>query len=237
MRFLINSYIIFILLIAGGGKVMPQGNSEQKRFITSTASFFIPSSEIPGLELAAMKGNGEAAFNLALHYDLALNDEYNGEYWELIGAENGNIISAHNIAVALSYRNNYDIRGIYWFRVAAKHGVDSSIKNLNLLGISINFDIPDDSIFEQMPDYLTIEEIKECEEGALKGSGIAALVLANFYCKVERDNNKLEYWYRIGAQNGNKECQVFFGKILMAKNDMLSQERGKFWLNRSHRVN
>jgi hypothetical protein len=241
IRYQLPCVVFFILLITGGKVMcMPQGEKQEillpsadSNFIPSTAGSFIPSSEIPSLELAAIKGDGEAANKLAKHFYYAFNDECNGDYWELIGAENGNINSAHNVATALLFYNTSDIRGIYWYRIAAKHGFNSSINALNLLGIPINFDIPDDSIFKQMPDYLTFEQIEQCEENALKGNGIAALVLANFYYKVESDNEKSEYWYRIGTQNGNNECQVSFGNILISKDDMLSQERGKFWLNRS----
>ena len=92
---------------------------------------------------------------------------------------------------------------------------------------------PSDSLF---PNYATISilsesELQQCEEGALKGSGKAALIAAQYYSEIVEDPASAEYWYQIGAQNGNSECMYQFGNILLGKTVMLDIERGQYWLN------
>ena len=47
-------------------------------------------------------------------------------------------------------------------------------------------------------------------------------------CLVKRQLNNL----RIGAQNGNIQCQREYGKLLKAENDKYAQKRGVFWLEK-----
>jgi len=84
---------------------------------------------------------------------------------------------------------------------------------------------PSDSMFPDIP--LTTSDVVRYKEGALKGCGQAALAVANYF-KTAVDAEEAEYWYRIGAQNGNSECMEQYGNILLEKEDILDQERGKF---------
>ena len=89
---------------------------------------------------------------------------------------------------------------------------------------------PSDSLY---PDItLDPNSTTRYQEGALEGSGQAALVLANHYSKAS-EAEEAEDWYRIGAQNGNNECMQQYGNILLGKKEMLDRERGKFWLARA----
>ena len=86
---------------------------------------------------------------------------------------------------------------------------------------------PSDGLFPNKT--LAISDFVRYKEGALQGSGQAALALADHYSDTG-DIESAEYWYRIGTQNGNSNCQYRYGNILAGKRDMLDQERGKFWL-------
>jgi len=92
---------------------------------------------------------------------------------------------------------------------------------------------PDDVLF--LSDYTTLseEEMIRIKEGALRGNGKAALILSQYFNEVARDAVSAEYWYRIGAQNGNIDCQYQYGNILSRKQDIIDQERGVFWINRA----
>jgi len=211
--------------------ISSQDKKSQDPVSTGTV-FAISSSEIPSLELAAMMGDGEIALRLSQYYGLTCSDSNQEDLWELIGAENGNDICMYNIANTFFYKNNYIFRGIYWYRTAAKNGNIFAKEQLDLLKVSYDFDDPSDLFFQSMPKYLNNEQKKECGESALKGSGVAALILAKFFRDITNENDKAEYWFRIGAQNGNNECQQIFGFMLKSKSDIINQERGNFWINR-----
>jgi TPR repeat protein len=224
-------YNLFLIITGGVAMSSPQIENTWDKPVTTGSVYGISSSEIPAFELEAIRGNGEMALKLSQFYKYALNEISKAHEWEIIGAENGNVISQHNTANALLYNNNSDIRGIYWYRIAASNGNESSKGELDLLGVSYEFDIIADLIFESMPQDLTDKQIEQCKQGALKGNGKAALILAGYLKEKIKDKNEIEYWFRIGAQNGNLECQYNLGLILCAKPEQINQERGKFWLN------
>jgi len=89
-------------------------------------------------------------------------------------------------------------------------------------------------VYSQVTSHVekTQEEAARYEEGAWLGSGQAALVLAAFSKNNSLEADAAEYWYRIGAQNGNSECMRQYGEILLGKDGSLDRERGRFWLNR-----
>jgi hypothetical protein len=93
---------------------------------------------------------------------------------------------------------------------------------------------PDDSLFDYDYTSLSETEIAACREGALQGSGKAALVIARYYGEIAKKTDSETHWYQIGAQNGNVECMREFGSILSGKEGILEQERGKFWLYRAN---
>jgi TPR repeat protein len=73
------------------------------------------------------------------------------------------------------------------------------------------------------------------KDGALRGSGQAAFVIAEHYFRAG-DMKSAEYWYRIGAQNGNAGCMYAFGSMLVEKQNRLDQERGRYWLARASKA-
>jgi hypothetical protein len=101
------------------------------------------------------------------------------------------------------------------------------------MGLSLELMIPDDISFPYMHESISPQEIESCKEGALQGNGKASLIVADYYREIMDDVISMEYWYRIGAQNGNIECQRQYSHILNEKSDIYHQERGIFWLNRS----
>jgi TPR repeat protein len=181
------------------------------------------------LALQAMAGDGEAANSVAVYYnDYQYYDIANE--WEMIGAENGRANSQWNTAYHISYPANISAttRAVFWLRVLTKNGDIGSKKELESHGISVNFDFPPDSSFPASHVGMSAATISYCKEGALKGSGKAALLLAQYYSGT--NSGESEYWYRIGAQNGNSECQHNLGLIYQAKPEKLNKTRGTFWL-------
>jgi TPR repeat protein len=190
-------------------------------------------SKIILLALEAMKGNGEAALKLVNYYHFGIFEEMKALPWAIIGAENGNVISAYNTAFYLLNNNQNDLRGIYWLYIAANNGNPLAKNRLNRLGLPLAFSIPDNASFPGVYEEISSDLIKQCEDGASQGNGLVALIVAEYYRKMANDEVSAEYWYRIGAQNGNPECQRNLGYILKEKQDILDQERGTFWLTRS----
>jgi TPR repeat protein len=225
---------LFLSLIITGGIVMgmPQAEKTQEAPITTSSAYGLSASDITILSVEAMKGNGESALKLSRHYRYSVNNEQEAYDWDVIGAENGTVISQHNIAYILLYKNKDDLRGIFWLRIVSSNG-DESAKNrlLNELKMPVDLKIFDDLEFPNIYKSLSIADIEKYQDSALRGNGKAALVLANSYREISQDMANAEYWYRIGAQNGNTECKYNLGQILSTKAEPLNQARGKYWLD------
>ena len=206
-------------------------------------------SELKDLSLKAVKGDGEAAFRVGNYYeysaDSTLENYKKMLFWYTIGAEN-NYPNAHlDLSLILTSEFNKSnekelyIRGIFWlYRLAtigenASDGVVEANTRLKNAGYTLETaKPPSDSLFSFNYATLTAQQRSDCEDGALRGSGKAALVIAQYYSEVAKDTDTAEYWYQIGAQNGNSECMYQFGNILSGKGEELDKERGKFWINR-----
>ena len=195
----------------------------------------LSASKLKALKLAAVRGDGEAANELSFYYGYILDDT-NTLHWASIGAENGYLYATLYLVIILTGEKADDeviARRIFWLFILDDvfgYDIDYSF-NLEEIGYSVETARPPgDNLFPHVT-ALSEYDVDRYKEGALKGSGQAALVLAN-YLNTGGDAEETEYWYRIGAQNGNRECMRQYGEILLGKKDMLDQERGKFWLNR-----
>jgi TPR repeat protein len=218
---------LLIFFITGVSIVAQQ---QEGQAVNPSSTLRIPVQKLEQFMLEAVRGNGKAAFDVAIHFSIGFNDRSNGQYWNVIGAENGYPGCQWNLAYDLTYDNARDIRGIFWIKTAAQNGEEYAVEMLQDLGITLNEKFFDESVFDDNDGILPNDKIREYKEGALMGSQKAALALVNFF-KKNNDTNAMEYWYRIGAQNGSAECQYNLGHILTMKSEHLNQERGLFWLN------
>jgi len=213
-------------------------------------------SELEKLMLESVKGSVDAVSRVTRYYALKKNDMEKAIYWDEMGAENGHLVSQWNTSynmrygfyyayMTVSYYKNITeeymyIRSIFWLYglavIGYNEGKETSnpLKSLEYEGYTLETARPpSDEMFPYNYATLNGQELEECVQGALRGSGKAALILGQYYNGIVKDADSGEYWYRIGAQNGNVECQRQYGNILLGKSDMLDQERGKFWLARA----
>jgi hypothetical protein len=80
---------------------------------------------------------------------------------------------------------------------------------------------------------LTKDKKARLEVEALKGSARAAREIALFH--GTRDDDLMEYWSWIGAENGDPICQHNYASILLGKADEYSRMRGIYWLKKAAR--
>ena len=90
--------------------------------------------------------------------------------------------------------------------------------------------------------YVDYEDLLKLYEAAMLGDETAPWILYNYCTKLENllkcgtdfipELDNKAFWLRIGAQNGNIQCQRVYGKLLKAENDNYSQKRGIFWLEK-----
>jgi len=202
-------------------------------------SHYLSKDELQRFSLAAVRGDGEAASRVGNYYSYYNYDREKKLFWRIIGAENNHFNSQNSLYINLEAP--YSTRCIFWlYKVIVAIGEDNIYKknridDLKKYGYTLETaQPPDDSLFTY--DYASLPEtdIAEYREGALLGSGQAALVLAQYYREITQDAASSEYWFQIGAQNGNRECQYQFGNILLGKQDTLDKERGNFWHNRAN---
>ncbi|GMO21722.1 MAG: hypothetical protein Ta2B_00540 [Termitinemataceae bacterium] len=198
-------------------------------------TFYISNSEVEWLSLDAIRGDGEAAMRLMMHYGLAVHKRSESEYWTIIGAENG--LDQAQMAYSddiWDYRDtDTQKRAIFWLSLSARTGYYYGVQGLKNLGFSTAVLPPDDNLYAYLEQSISLPEISYYKDGALRGSGTAALTLALHYQNMTSAEKEHEFWLRIGAQNGNIECQYNYGLILYMKDDYLNRERGLFWLHRA----
>jgi len=196
-------------------------------------SNYLSKEELKEFTLAAVRGDGKAAHKVGDYYEFCTDDREKALFWFIIGTENNYLNSQNNVFIHLN--DPYSTRCIFWLYkwiIANEDSIyrDNRIKFLNEHGYTLETARPpDDSLFTY--DYASLPETEfaEYREGALLGSGQAALVLAQYYREIAHDLASSEYWFQIGAQNGNRECKYQFGNLLLGKKAMLDKERGKFW--------
>jgi TPR repeat protein len=217
-----NKRKIYLLLFISvflviGGIVMSQPNDEVKA-INPSALLKISDGKLEELSIMAIRGDGEAAKTISRHYSIGLNDESLGLYWFTIGAENDHASSQWNLSYRLTYSEKLNTRGIFWCIQAAKKREEYAINHLRRLNISPDIQLFDEMTYTNTDGNLSEVEISLSKENAFKGSGKSALFLSNYYGAIN-DNQSMEYWYRIGAQNGEPECQYRYGQILKKRRE------------------
>ncbi|GHV87844.1 hypothetical protein AGMMS50267_02040 [Spirochaetia bacterium] len=215
--------------------------------VSTEDAFRLSESKLNRLSLEAMAGNGDAAWRISNYYQYGVSYTVEnvvlGLEWAMIAAENGSQGGQWETGRLISFPvvGELPTRAVFWMRLVTKNGSDKVDKKasdmakweLNHYGISPDFDFPPDSSFPASYTDLPAETISACEESALQGSSRAALLLAQYYGNAAGDTGLLEYWYRIGAQNGNAECQYNLGLIYQAKPEDMHKVRGTFWLNKA----
>jgi hypothetical protein len=208
------------------------GPKNDKVCSPSTIDSFIPENEINKKMIDAMRGDKKAAYELSRYFNHRLKD--NEElFWATIGAENDSLNEQYRLVIiTMNSNKELDIgtRGIFWLHKLTLNGHEGAKEWLNKLGLSLyTTQPPNDALFQYRHNILSENEVAVCKEGALKGNGRAAFILAKYYSEVINDVLSAEYWYRIGAQNDEINCQYQYGIILTNKEDELEQIRGIFW--------
>lgn len=141
-------------------------------------------------------------------------------------------------------------RSFYFFNMARKNGATWCKYSINRYKNIDEWEhLSDDEKY--MSAKITEENLDAYIRGALLGSGIAALRLAKKYeadgnvneyieclsfMGAEFDENEFyipAYWYRIGAQNGNKECMKEYAILLYNSSNVYDNIRADFWKARS----
>jgi TPR repeat protein len=199
------------------------------------ASFIIPENELPQKILNALAGDPVSSSALARHYSYGRYNYNESLYWHIIGTENGNFETQYGLVYHFLYTNNDEMktRGIFWLYMLAKDDYRETRGLLEVIGYSLDTARPpDDENFSN--DYLQLSEteIVLCKKGALQGNKKAAQLLGKYYEKIEINRELSKYWYRIGTQNGDIECQYILSQILLAEDDELAQIRGLFWMKK-----
>jgi TPR repeat protein len=199
-------------------------------------SNIIPSDELSQKMLDALSGDPDAANRIADHYGFGIHDDHESIKWDIIGAENGHYESQYGLTIRLLNNRDDDsrVRGIFWLYGMAQNNYRETNAWLERCGYSLDTARPpDDSRFPDYYLHLSETELVDCKTGALQGNKKAAWLLGKYYEEVEVQSELSEYWYRIGAQNGNPECQYISGQILSNKDDEFDQVRGEFWLKKA----
>lgn len=217
----------------------------QKLFInaeipTIDPSIIIKERELPKRKLSALAGDSDAAFALGVYYNVGFQKYNETIEWYTIGTENGCYKSQYNLAIYLLDANNNEFRtrGVFWLYMMAKNDYRETKNRLERLGFCLNTaQPPDDSFFINDYSQLNLTQLEQYKDGALKGNRRATWVLGKYYSdEIQGDNDLSKYWYRIGAQNGNPECQYILGQILRNKDNEFDQTRGEFWLRKADEV-
>jgi TPR repeat protein len=225
--------------------------SEQASGYVTSSIFRLSESELAQNIPDALKGDPEAAYRIALHLGFVSRDPITGYEWVEIAIENGNLNAQIFYTRVFVYDENkyFSTRGIFWlyglaiisydeyyeyYGESAKYYVEDAEIQLNRFGYSTETaKPPDDDQFPHDFSQLSETELSACETGALQGNRKASFLLGKYYGEIAADNELSEFWYRIGAQNGNPACMYELGQIMSKKNDPLDQTRGKFWLGKA----
>ena len=191
-------------------------------------------SKVEDLALLAVRGDGQAARSL-IYYWQDKRDYANAEFWMVIGAENADAFSTETLCSYYLNRKKNDneafARAIYWlYQLAVSDWyAEHQIERLRQNGYTMETAQPPGDDLFPYKEGLSGDEIAQYKGGALKGSGQAALVLATYYNNSTNGAASAEYWYMIGAQNGDNTCRQYYGNILLGKDGKYEQERGDFW--------
>ena len=199
-------------------------------------SLIIPKNELPQKMLDALAGDIDTAYDLGRHYGGGLFDIVEAIYWYTITVENGSYSSQFLLATYyLGKKANDEMktRGIFWLYMMARDDFRETMDWLKDMGYSLDTaQPPDDDNFPNDYTQLSEADIVLCKNGALQGNKKAAWLLGKYYEEIQVNRDFFKYWYRIGTQNGSRECQYILSQILLAENDELAQVRGQFWFEK-----
>lgn len=197
-----------------------------------TNPFYIQNNELKEKELLALKGDAESADDLSFFY--TFSEEIQKEkiqYWASIAAENDSTGRCqYNYFVLITsdvYKLDDFKRGLFWLYKSSQLNYKNAIDSIYLKKDDpLWFSFADDTLFRIPISNET--EIETYKEAAICGSGNAALRLSEIYKKQE-DKKQYEYWLRIGAQNGSKECMKEYVAMLRESSDEYDNIRAEFW--------
>ena len=201
------------------------------------------------MESQALSGNFDAAMTLSDYYGVDLQDVVTQEFWNCICFENNPIKGSWNFVHINYMEDGKSKRYQYLIFLCEQYKRTNAfrIKKYEELHKKFaGFNFSNDNL-----EYgdVTNENYQYFHDKAFSGSGVAALKIAQFYegqssqnyysgCKRLLDigskynpdeENLPVFWYRIGAQNGNKECMKNYAEILKRSNDKYDRLRAKFW--------
>ena len=236
-----------IYIVAQAKEDMTIRVPEKERVLTSYEDIIFDVNIIKTTKESALSGNSSDASALFCHYsefvfletkdwpENLTKDELleQCEYWTMITIENCFFEKTYrNIRFFIDFeKNEPEIRKKYWIyrslfleeAEGTKQLTEKEKKNIELF-------------FTENVKYikknLKKEEIALYEKGALCGNKNAAYSLGNYY-KKNKNSKKELYWYRIGAQNGSKECMKKYAELLSKSKDKYDNIRAEFWKQKS----
>ena len=81
---------------------------------------------------------------------------------------------------------------------------------------------------------LSEQEIYSLSIKATNKDGVAARKLGVYYSAIKLDDDMAEYWYLIGAENGDVVCQYNLAySYLHRKKDEVRREKAIYWLRKA----
>ncbi len=197
-----------------------------------TNPFYIQNNELKENELLALKGDAESADDLSFFYTFSEeNQKEKIQYWASIAAENDSTGRCqYNYFVLITsdvYKLDDFKRGLFWLYKSSLMNYKNASKNIYFKKDDpVWFEFADNSLFvKPITDESDIDSYKNA---AICGSGNAALRLLELY-NNQNDSQLYEYWLRIGAQNGSKECMKKYAEILKQSTDKYDNIRAEFW--------
>lgn len=195
--------IIFLTcLMACAGKNMETTKSEP---VFGTI-YFTP-EELVDLKKLADKGDGDAAYNLALYCQFIEQNEEKGFLWLKKSAEYGKASSMRELAKYYLHRKKDKINALRWFKIAAEKG--------------------DQQAKEYLYIWVRPEEFKKVSAKAKSGNADEAFRLYDYYSLIEPNDEKKIYWIKKAAENGHAEAQFIYANAYCRGKERLA------WLKKS----
>ena len=201
--------------------------------------FDIDSDQLKEKELLALKGDASSADDLSFFYTFSedtADNENNKKinYWASIAAENDSTGRCqYNYYVLITsepFKLDNFKRGLYWLYKSSEIGYKNAKDDVFFKKDSSDwFEFSNDILFKKQIENK--KELSDYEEAAICGSGNAALNLYKYY--LWNNDKSYNYWLRIGAQNGNKECMRKYAEFLRKSSDKYDNIRAEFWEKRS----
>ena len=202
--------------------------NNSKTYVDTGTEGILTEEEYKRNVIQALNGDLYTAYNLLEHHlsiPMQSKEEFVKKtlYWAIISAENDTY--GRNMYTLYSFNKTYnfisDVRSIFWLRKSAQLKYKDSLEEIKLLKISIeNENNQDITTYD-----FNLDEFKKCAES---GNQYAVIELLKYY-KTTNDTEQINYWLRIGAQNGSKECMKEYAALLKQSTDEYDNIRAKFW--------